>query len=118
MAWFVRAVLGAALLAASVGPTAAVGAGPSAAAGPSPGDGVDLGRAEADLRAASPSQPLESRETRIAGGTATTIQNWPWQVAPGGAANRPVSRPLLLRRQLDTAVGLRDRLRPDAPEQQ
>ncbi len=41
-----------------------------------------MGRAEADPRAASPPQPLESRESdRIVGGTATTIQKWPWQVA-------------------------------------
>jgi hypothetical protein len=49
-AWFIRAVLSAALLAASVGPSAAMGAG-------------------------------GSESERIVGGTATTIQKWPWQVA-------------------------------------
>ena len=49
-AWFVRAVLGTALLAASVGPSAAMGVG-------------------------------SSESERIVGGTATTIQEWPWQVA-------------------------------------
>ena len=79
---FVRAIVGAAFLVMSIGPSAALGTAPSVAAGPSPGDGVYLERADADLNAAPPPRPLERRAgISIVGGTATTIQKWPWQVA-------------------------------------
>ena len=78
----VRAIVGAAFLIMSIGLSPALGAGPSAADGPSLGDGVYLGQAEADLPAAPASRPLERRAgISIVGGTATTIQKWPWQVA-------------------------------------
>ena len=77
---FVRALAGAAFLVLSIGPSAALAAGPPAAAGSSLGDGVHLVRAGADPHAAL--LPLGSRGSdRIVGGTATTIQKWPWQVA-------------------------------------
>lgn len=80
-AWLVRALVGAALLVTSIGPSAALGAAPSATVGSSLGGGVYVERAEADPGAAPPALP-ESRESdRIVGGTATTIQKWPWQVA-------------------------------------
>lgn len=83
----------------SIGPSAALGAGPSPTAGPSLGDGVYLGRAGADLRAASESLPLErTSNLRIVGGVPTTIQKRPWQVAitlnpssfEGGALDRQI----------------------------
>ena len=78
---FILAVVIAAFLVMSIGPSVVLGATPSVAAGSSLGDGVDLGPADADLHAA----PSHSRERHasisIVGGTATTIQKWPWQVA-------------------------------------
>ncbi len=54
----------------------------AAAAGPSSGDGVYRGRADLDPHAAPSPRPLERRAgISIVGGTATTIQKWPWQVA-------------------------------------
>ncbi len=96
--WFVRAIC-AAFLVMAIGLSAALGAGPSAAAGPSPGDGLYLGQAEADPPAAPAPRPLERRAgISIVGGTATTIQKRPWQVAltlnpsfnEGNAFNRQI----------------------------
>ena len=79
---FVSAIFGAAFLAISIGPSPVLGAAPSFAAGPSLGDGMYLEQADADLQAAPLSRPLERRAgISIVGGTATTIQKWPWQVA-------------------------------------
>lgn len=66
----------------STGPSAALASGPPGAAGSSLAAGVYLGRAGADPHPASPAKPQESRGSRrIVGGTDTTIQEWPWQVA-------------------------------------
>ena len=81
-ACFFRAIVGAALVVMSIAPSAALGATPSAADGTLPGGGVYLERADADLRVAPPPRALERRAgISIVGGTATTIQKWPWQVA-------------------------------------
>ena len=77
-----RTVVGAALLILSFGPTAALGAIQPGTGASSPVDGVHLAQADAGPDTAPPPRPPGSGAgISIVGGTATTIQKWPWQVA-------------------------------------